>query len=250
MSEPGKVVVFAAGSLVDAFSAIGSDLEWLTPGTTLSYRFASADHLRRDIVAGAPCDVFAPANRLEMDLLRDAGFLVDEPREFARNSLVIIVQRDNPSRIAGIGDLARPDLRLVAEHPEAPLSRYTAQMLESVGEDGAFGKDFVTRVEARVTTRTNNVRQVVARVLAGAADAAVVYASDVTPDVKERLSVIEIPPRFNVTASYFIATVMSGSNAFGGARFVEYVLSRPGQATLAQWGFRPVAIAQSPAPPG
>jgi molybdate transport system substrate-binding protein len=246
MSEAGSVVVFAAGSLVDAFGAIGSDLEWLSPGLKVSFRFASADHLRRDIVAGAPADVFAPANRLEMELLRDAGFLVDEPREFARNSLVIIASRDNPRTITGVGDLARPDLRLVAEHPEAPLSRYTAEMLASASRDVAHGPDFLSRVEAQIAIRTNNVRQVVAHVVAGAVDAAVVYASDVTPDVKERLSTIEIPGKFNVTASYFIATVMSGSNAFGGARFVEYVLSPPGQAILIRWGFRTASTAELP----
>jgi molybdate transport system substrate-binding protein len=240
LAESAKVVVFAAGSLVDAFRAIGQEFESRSPGIEVSFRFASADHLRQDIVAGAQVDVFAPANRLEMDLVGAANLIVGTPRVFAETSLVLIASRENPRQIAGIGDLARSDLRVVAEHAEAPLSRYSAAMLASASEDPSFGRDFVARVEARVVVRTKTVRQMVARVLAGDADAGVVYASDVTPDVKDRLVAIEIPERFNVTASYLIAVIATGANPRGGANFVEYVTSAAGQSTLAQWGFRPV----------
>ena len=70
----------------------------------------------------------------------------------------------------------------------------------------------------------------------GEADAAVVYSTDATPQVRDQLQIIEIPDALQTLATYPIA-VANGSNSAGGEAFVSYVLSSHGQATLAKWGF-------------
>ena len=57
-----------------------------------------------------------------------------KPVAFATNSLVLIVPRRNPARIATVGDLAkRPRLRLVVAGPKVPIGLYTREVLKRLG---------------------------------------------------------------------------------------------------------------------
>jgi molybdate transport system substrate-binding protein len=70
----------------------------------------------------------------------------------------------------------------------------------------------------------------------GEADAAVVYSTDATPQVRDQLHIIQVPDAYQVLAAYPIA-VARGGNSAGGEAWVQYVLGPHGQATLARWGF-------------
>jgi molybdate transport system substrate-binding protein len=83
----------------------------------------------------------------------------------------------------------------------------------------------------------DNVKQVVAKVQLGEADAGIVYTSDSVAAME--LKTIEIPSELNVIAKYPIAPLANSENADLVAVFVEYVLSAEGQAILQKWGFAP-----------
>jgi ABC-type Fe3+ transport system substrate-binding protein len=85
-------------------------------------------------------------------------------------------------------------------------------------------------------SKEDNVRQVVSKVQLGEADAAVVYSTDATPQVRDQLQIIQVPDPLQTLATYPIA-VAKGSNHAGGETFVSFVLGADGQATLAKWGF-------------
>ena len=69
--------------------------------------------------------------------------------------------------------------------------------------NGLLGTDFKDKVLANVVSNEDNVKQVVAKVQLGEADAGIVYTSDAVaaPDLKT----IEIPAELNVIAEYPIA---------------------------------------------
>lgn len=71
----------------------------------------------------------------------------------------------------------------------------------------------------------------------GEADATFVYASDVTPDIRDRVEVLEIPEEVNVVATYPIATVRSSENPELAQAWVDLVLSEEGQSVLEEHGF-------------
>jgi molybdate transport system substrate-binding protein len=153
----------------------------------------------------------------------------------------VIYPNGNPTGVRELQDLARPGLKVVTAAPEVPIGVYTQSMLETMSRDSAFGANFKDRVNANVVSREPNVRQVVAKITLGEADAAVVYSSDVTPDAARNPGRLEIPDRFNTLATYPIAMVRGASNASAAEAFIAYVLSAPGQATLQKWGFIPVS---------
>jgi DMSO/TMAO reductase YedYZ molybdopterin-dependent catalytic subunit len=150
---------------------------------------------------------------------------------------VVIFPKNNPGQIRQLQDLAKPGLKFVTAAPEVPIGVYTQAMLDKMAQDPAYGADFKDRVNANIVSREPNVRQVVAKILLGEADAAVVYSSDVTPDVAPNLGTPEIPDQFNTLATYPIAIVRGAANRSGAEAFIAYVLSPPGQATLKKWGF-------------
>src|SRR5687768_17384610 len=114
-------------------------------------------------------------------------------------------------------------------------------MFDTMSQIDAFGADFKDRANANVVSREPNVRQVVAKVQLGEADAAVVYQSDVTPQAAPDLTIVSIPDDLNTLASYPIALVTNGPQAELGQAFIDLVLSPAGQAVLQKWSFTPVA---------
>src|SRR5262249_16285147 len=101
--------------------------------------------------------------------------------------------------------------------------------------DPAYGRDFTDKVERNTVSREDNVRQVVSKVQLGETDAAIVYSTDATPQVRDQLQVIQVPCGLQAQAAYPIA-VGRGSNPAGGEAFVKHISSAERQATLAKWG--------------
>jgi len=236
----GEVTVFAAASLTDAFNEIGERFRAANPGARVAFNFAASTQLVTQLDQGARADVFASADQTQMDRAKRAGLVDGAEIVFARNRLVLIAPANNPGGISGPTDLARPGLKIVTSQPDVPIGVYTQDMLDRMSRDPAFGPGFKDRVSANVVSLEANVRQIVAKVQLGEADAGIVYRSDVTPQAAPQLRVFDIPDDFSTVATYPIAAVRGAPNSVGGAAFVAFVLSPVGQGILTKWNFVPV----------
>jgi molybdate transport system substrate-binding protein len=121
--------------------------------------------------------------------------------------------------------------------PEVPIGRYTLQILDRASVT-PVGADFRSRVEARVVSRELNVRQVLAKVSLGEAQAGIVYRTD-AQSARSQVTVVTIPPEINVTADYPIAVVTGTAHPTLARAFVDLVLSVEGQRALRSAGFLP-----------
>lgn len=235
--EPQTLTVFAAASLTDAFIEIGAAFDAANPGVTTTFNFGGSQTLRTQIEEGAPVDVFASANAKEMDTLVTDNFVTaDIAQVFLTNKLVVILPADNPAALEKLEDLANPGIKLVLAAEEVPVGKYSRQAFDLM--DASFGTGFKDKVLANVVSNEDNVKQVVAKIQLGEADAGIVYTSDAiaAPDLKT----IEIPADLNVIAKYPIAPLVNSENTELAAQFIEYVLSAEGQSVLAKWGFAPI----------
>lgn len=235
----GDLTVFAAASLTDAFTEMQVLLEEANPDLTISYNFAGSQQLVTQLAEGADASVFASANNTQMTAAQAAGRIPGEPVIFVRNRLAIIVPADNPAGIETPAGLANEGVKLVIANPDVPVGQYTLEALDNLSADAEYGADFRQRVEANVVSHEDNVRQVVTKVQLGEADAGLVYVSDVTQDVVDEVTLIEIPEEFNVIAQYPVAAVEGGGAELAQA-FIDYLLSEAGQAVLEQYGFTPI----------
>ena len=231
-AQPQTLTVFAAASLLDAFAEIGKSFEAANPGLTVIFNFDGSQSLRTQLEQGAVADVFASANQQEMDALA-AQSLISNSQVFVANQLVVILPKDNPANVQTLADLTRPGLLLVLAAEEVPVGQYSRQALSNL--EAEFGPGFKDQVLANVVSEESNVKQVVAKVQLGEADAGLVYGSDAvaTPG----LQTLAIPGKYNITASYPVAVLANAPNGDLAETFVAYVLSSDGQATLKKWGF-------------
>jgi len=229
-AAPVTLTVFAAASLTESFSEIANTFETSHPNVDVSLNFAGSNTLRAQIEQGANADAFASANTKEMDTLVTSGLVVESaPQIFLTNRLVVITPTDNPAGLSTFDELTAPGLKLVLAAEDVPVGRYTRLMLNNAG------LDFKEQVLANVVSNENSVKQVLAKVQLGEADAGIVYESDAV--AAPELPVIEIPSELNVLAEYPIATLKNAPHPVLADEFVSFVLSPRGQAILHKWGF-------------
>jgi molybdate transport system substrate-binding protein len=239
VSKPsGEVVVLAAASLTAAFRDVAFGIRATHPQLHIVYNFAGSQALRTQLEQGAAADVFASANNAQMRRALDGGLVGGAPQVFVRNTLQVIVPQANPGRITSFEDLAKGGLRLALAGPQVPAGRYSREALQAAQPD--YGADFAARVLHNLVSEETSVKQVLVKVQLGEADAGIVYASDVSPKVRQDVSAVPIPDAYNRLASYPIAVTQAARNPAGAAAFIRYVLSPPGQATLKAHGFIPV----------
>ena len=237
--QGGTLTVFAASSLTDAFGELAGIFEKRNPGTEVRQSFESSSTLLAQIQNGAPADVFASAARDEMDAAVKDGLVEGRPEIFASNREVIMVPEDNPADIQSMRDLARPGTRLVLAEDGVPAADYAMQILDNA--DAEYGSEFKRDVLSNLVSREADVRASVGRVALGDADATFGYASDYTPDVRDKVRVVRIPEDVNVIATYPIAALKDAKDPELARRWVGLVASEEGQRVLEKWGFEPAA---------
>lgn len=218
----GRLTISAAASLTDAFGAVRAAFEASHPEVEVTINFGASSTLATQIGDGAPVDVFASADETTMG--RVETLLHGAPVVFATNSLQIIVPKGNPNRITGLADLARPGVVYVTCSPEVPIGRYAARSLQAAG--------------VTVTPRSlePDVKGIVAKVVAGEADAGIVYATDVTA-TRGAATGVDIPATVDVTATYPIAMLRSATNATAARAWIDFLLSSEGRTILRERGF-------------
>ncbi len=227
------LTVFAAASLTDAVTEIGGVLQGRTPGVTVTYNYAGSSTLAAQLVEGAQADVFLSADEAQMQSVQEAGLLASAPVVFAANRLVVAVPAQNPAGIDALENLTADGIMIVTAAEGVPIRTYTEAMLQALVADGYD----VSALRANVVSEETNVRQVVAKLALGEADAAIVYASDVTPQLAADVTALDIiPERANVTATYPAAALNNGQTELAGD-FIAYLQSDEAQSILAEWGF-------------
>jgi molybdate transport system substrate-binding protein len=227
-----ELVVFEAASLKGVFARLAQQFEKDNAGVKVVANAAGSQELRAQIEHGAAADVFASADRKQMDTLVSQKLAL-APAVFTCNEPVVVVRKSIAGTIKTLADLPKAE-RIVIGTPEVPIGAYTLQILQRAA--AKLGADFPKRVEAKVASRELNVRQVLAKVTLGEADAGVVYRSDAFT-ARDKVAVVEIPADINVIAEYPIAILKGAPNPELARRWIDLVKSPAGVAVLEDAGF-------------
>jgi molybdate transport system substrate-binding protein len=223
-SLEGAVTVFAAASLKESFTAIGKAFEQANAGTTVTFSFGSSSGLAQQIIQGAPADVFAAASQKNMQQVVDAQAAA-APTPFAKNVLEIAVPADNPGKVAGLQDLARPGIKVALCQPQVPCGDLAQQVLASA------------KVAVTPATLESDVKATLTKVQLGEVDAGLVYVTDVRA-AGGKVTGIEIPAEVNAATTYPVAALNGSKNVALAGAFVQFVLSDAARAELTEAGFR------------
>lgn len=219
----GTITVFAAASLTGTFTELGRNFQAVNPGTTVRFSFGASSTLARQILAGAPADVFASASAATMAQVTGGGAATG-PVTFATNSAEIAVAPASADRVKGLADLARPDVRVALCQPQVPCGALATKVFAAAG------------LTVKPVTLGLDVKATLAYVRSGEADAAVVYVTDVWA-AGSSVRGVAVPAARNAKTAYPIVTVTASRNSALAARFQGYVLSADGQRVLTAAGF-------------
>lgn len=226
-ADTREVVVSAASSLVDVMAALGQAYQRET-GERVTVNTGASNTLARQILAGAPVDVFISADQAQMDVAQRAleqGTRVD----VVRNQLAVAVPAGSTVVLGSLRDLAQPGFRRIAigDPAAVPAGVYAREALHRLG--------LWVPLQSRLIPMAS-VRFALAAVESGAADAALVYRTDVVASRRARLAFL-VPVAGGPAILYPAALVRTGRNAAGGRRFLAFLRSAPARALFEMAGF-------------
>jgi molybdate transport system substrate-binding protein len=211
------LTVLAAASLTNVFPQIAPRDR---------YSFGGSNMLAAQIQQGAPADVFASANTKLPEQLYEQG-LVEKPVVFTRNELILIVPKSNPAGIHSVYDLRKPGVKLVIGVQGVPVGDYTRTVLHNLGLDDVL---------ANVVSQETDVREVLAKVALGEADAGFVYTTDART-VRGKVATVGIRWSAQPIVEYAVAVVKASTHRAAARAFVRGLVGRAAQAKLRAAGF-------------
>ena len=226
-----EVVVFAAASLKDALDAVAADFQAET-GNTVTISYAGSNALAKQIMEGAPADIFISAAVNWMDEVEKAGLVVPDTREDLLGNTLVLVAHGKDAKPVEIGpgfDLATllGDGKLsMAMVDSVPAGQYGKESLEKLGIWSA--------VEGSVA-QSENVRAALALVATGEAPYGIVYASDAVAD--ENVTVVGTFPNDSHKAIVYPAALLTGAADAADKAFMEALSSDAADAKFTAQGF-------------
>lgn len=232
VSEAQALTVFAAASLKDVLTELGSDYA-RSGGVQVTFSFAGSSMLARQIEYGAPADVFISANVAWMDELEKNDLLEPGTRaDLTGNRLVLIapdssgsprVEWSNPSALVDRMKQGRIAMALV---DAVPAGIYGKMALQSGGH--------WSQVKSLVV-QTDNVRSALALVSKGEASLGIVYASDLH---SANVAVVtEFPQTAHAPIVYPMAVIAGTPDPSAARGFQAFLMTDAAQDTFARHGF-------------
>jgi molybdate transport system substrate-binding protein len=223
------LLVSAAASLKDALEEIKPLYQHRQPNVGITYNFGASGALLQQIENGAPADIFISAARRQMDRLEQTGMLLPGTRSnLANNTLVLIVPQGN-REITSFDSLRRSEVRRIAigEPRSVPAGQYAEQVLQKL--------NLWNDVKPRLVF-ANNVRQVLAAVESGNADAGMVYTTDAR--ISDRVKVVATADeRLHSLIVYPISVLKNSKNLDAAKAFVQYLAGNEARGVLRKFGF-------------
>lgn len=199
--EKKQIVIFAASSLTDVMNDIKETYEKQNPEVELIINLAGTKTLTNQLENGAEADIFLSASEKYCRRVDEQG-MIERSQAYLNNRMVLIVPKDGKKVITSMEDL-QSDHDLILADAKVPAGTYARQVLKNYNK--LHGDNYSNKVLSNLKSSETNVRQVTTKVMLGEGDAAIVYATDVTDQIKDKVNMIEIPSEYNVVGQCWIA---------------------------------------------
>ena len=226
----GPVLVSAAISLTDALQEIAGAYE-RAGHAPVRFNFAGSNVLARQIVNGAPADLFISADELQMDHAQQRGAIDAATRiDLLRNQLVIVVPSGRQAAMKDARSLLALSRIAVADPAAVPAGVYARQFLTNAG--------IWAEIQPKLLPLAN-VRAALVAAESGGADAAIVYESDAAATTRVTVA-------FRVTGAvaprivYPAAIVSRSKQKDAAAKFLAFLRSAAARSVFEKYRFVPV----------
>lgn len=224
------VLVFAAASMKTALDQVAEAFQAAT-GDSVTVSYAGSNALARQILEGAPADIFISASVEWMDAVEAGGEVAAGQRlDLLGNALVLVahgdaaaVALDAATDLPALLDGGRLAMAMV---DSVPAGQYGKAALQSLGLWQA--------VEPSVA-QTDNVRAALALVSTGEAPYGIVYATDAAAD--PGVSVVGTFPADSHPPIIYPAALLKNAADDADTAFFQALRAPEAQAAFAAQGF-------------
>ena len=224
-----NLLISTAASLKEALEEIKPLYQQSKPNVNINYNFGSSGALQQQIEQGAPADIFISAAKKQVDALEQKGLLVPGTRNIiAKNRLVLVV----PKNVVGITSFyslkdAKVKKIAIGEPRSVPAGQYAQQVLEKL--------KIWSEIKSKLVF-ANNVRQVLASVESGNADAGLVYITDAKISDKVKV-VVTADEKYHSPIIYPLAVVKRSKNVDAAKEFSQFLSSNQAKSVFKKYGF-------------
>ena len=226
-----EINVSAAASLKDALEKINENYKKST-GTTVVLNLGGSGALVKQIKEGAPTDLFISASNKAMNELVESGTVEkDAVSLLLKNSLVLVVPKDNPAKIEKVEDLANLDEKsklALGETETVPAGQYAKESLTNL--------NLWDKLESHVVY-AKDVRQVRSYVEGGEAVAGFVYATDAVGD--DKITVVQtMDDSTHKKIVYPSAVIKGAANADAAKEYEAFLKTDASMKIFEEFGFK------------
>lgn len=230
------MLVSAAASLTNVLREIADVFE-REFGRQIDLNLGASSSLARQILEGAPVDLFVSADVTQMDrVVAGVGIVPGSRIELLSNQLVVTVPVDRDPGLSALADLRAPAVRRIAigDPAAVPAGVYVRQHLEAVG--------LWESLESKLVP-TSSVRAVMAVVDSGNVDAGFVYRTDAA--VARQSKIALAVPVADGPRIVYPAAIVKGTDRLTAARaFLSYLQGAVARAVFERAGF--IVLSSSP----
>lgn len=223
------LLVSAAASLKDTLEDIQPLYQKRDSNVKLTFNFGASGALLRQIEQGAPADVFIAAAKGQIDTLEQKGALVPGTRSnIANNRLVLIAPKDS-KLVTSFVSLKNSGVKRISvgEPRSVPAGQYAEQVFQNL--------NLFSELKPKLVYG-NNVRQVLATVESGNADAGMVYATDAKISTQVKVAATAAESSHSPIV-YPAAVLKSSKNIDAAKAFVKYLSGSEAKGVLRKYGF-------------
>lgn len=186
-AESVELTVFAAASMTETLTEIGTLYEKEHPNVQVNFNFDSSGTLKTQIQEGAVCDLFISAGKKQMDQLdikasqevntEGLDYVLEKSRtDILENKVTLCVADGSETGIKTFDDLAETlkngNILMAMGNQDVPVGQYTQKILEYYGlsEEELAG--------AGKISYGSNVKEVATQISEGSVDCGIIYCTD------------------------------------------------------------------------
>lgn len=232
LAQEKPLLVFTAASTTDAISRVGQAFSQKT-GFKVVYSFAASSTLAKQVIHGAPAEVFISANHKWMDYLAGRKMIVSATRvEILRNTLVFIAPANSKlepfkiERALDLGDALGQGRLALGDPAHVPAGMYAKEALANLG----LWESIKNRIAAAAT-----VRGALALVERGEAPLGVVYATDA--EISPKVKVMGVFSAASHSPISYPAAIVAGRDSPRARAYLEFLGSPQAKRIFQQHGF-------------
>lgn len=227
--EETELIMGAASSLTEPLNEL-SELYAARTGTRPQISYASSGTLRKQVEAGAAFDLLLLASSSDLEILSDAGLLLDDTRRNLLSNQICFVSKasDAPATIDKLSLLLGEAERVALGDPSSvPVGRYAMESLKTLEIDALIEGKLLYAKDAR---------QVLQYLNTGAVDTGFIFATDAAL-LEGEFSILVLPDHTHKPILYPAAVLTDSRRQTDAGEFLDFLSSDEAAAVFEAHGF-------------